>query len=156
SELGDDPHLFYRGRVARAITERLSTEGFLTAADLAEHEGEWGEPISTTYRGYTVYETPPPTQGFAALLALNLLAGFDLKARPIHPPEPLHVMTEMNKLGYAARDQRLADPSRARVPIDVLLDKAYAARRREEFSPAKAQMYRWGDIAGDTTGFVVA
>jgi gamma-glutamyltranspeptidase len=156
AELGNDPHLFYRGRVARAISERVSSEGFLTAADLAEHQGEWGEPIATTYRGYTVYETPPPTQGFAALLALNLLEGFDLKARPVHSTEHLHLMIEMNKLAYADRDRRLADPTRASVPIDALLDKAYAARRREEFSPAKAQMYRWGDIAGDTTGFVVA
>ena len=155
-ELGDDPDLFYRGRVARAISERLGAEGFLTAADLAEHQGEWGEPIATTYRGYTVYETPPPTQGFAVLLALNLLEGFDLRARPVHSVEHLHLLIEMSKLAYADRDRRLADPARASVPVDALLDKAYAARRREVFAPAKAQMYRWGDLAGDTTGFVVA
>src|SRR5436309_1058575 len=52
-DLGDDPDLFYRGRVGRAIAARLEGEGFLTADDLARHEGEWGEPISTTYRDYT-------------------------------------------------------------------------------------------------------
>jgi gamma-glutamyltranspeptidase/glutathione hydrolase len=51
----------------------MQVEGSLTADDLATHEGAWGEPISSTYRGYTIYETPPPTQGLAALLTLNLL-----------------------------------------------------------------------------------
>src|SRR5262245_48455991 len=78
--LGQEPALFYRGRVARALAARMEAEGFLTPADLDAHAGEWGEPISTTYRGYTVYETPPPTQGLATLLSLNLLEGFDLPA----------------------------------------------------------------------------
>ncbi|HWO05046.1 MAG TPA: gamma-glutamyltransferase, partial [Methylomirabilota bacterium] len=78
ADLGQEPELFYKGRVARSIAERLSRDGFLTPEDLAAHEGEWGEPISSTYRGYTVYETPPPTQGLAALLSLNLLESFDL------------------------------------------------------------------------------
>src|SRR5204862_3362491 len=69
----DGPDLFYRGRVAHAIAARLAAEGFLTGEDLAEHTGEWDEPIATTYRGVRVYETPPPTQGLAALIALNIL-----------------------------------------------------------------------------------
>src|SRR5262249_670354 len=100
-DLGDDPDLFYRGRVARALYERVGPEGFLTAADLGEHAGEWGAPISTTYRGYTVYETPPPTQGLATLLSLNLLEGFDLKARPVHSTDHLHLLIEVTKLAYA-------------------------------------------------------
>src|SRR5262245_53806001 len=82
--LGDDPDLFYRGRVARAIATRLEAEGFVTGPDLAAHTSEWQDPISTTYRGYTVYQTPPPTQGLAVLIALNLLEGFDLAALPLH------------------------------------------------------------------------
>src|SRR5206468_9191523 len=60
SDLGDDPDLFYRGRVARAIHERVGPEGFLTAADLAAHTGEWREPSPTIYRGYTADQPPPP------------------------------------------------------------------------------------------------
>src|SRR5262245_46000184 len=74
----EGPDLFYRGRVARAIAARLEREGFLTADDLTAHAGEWGEPITTTYRGYTIHQTPPPTQGLAALLTFNLLEGFPL------------------------------------------------------------------------------
>jgi gamma-glutamyltranspeptidase len=156
AELGAEPDLFYRGRVARAIALRLEDAGFLTALDLAAHEGEWGEPISTTYRGYTVYETPPPTQGLAALQSLQLLEGVDLAALPVHSAEHLHLLIEMTKLAYADRDRWVADPTQARLPVAALLDKAYAARRRKAFDPDKAQKYQWGDLDGDTTGFVVA
>ena len=155
-ELADEPDLFYRGRVARAIAARLEAEGFLTAADLGEHTGEWGEPISTTYRGYTVYETPPPTQGLAALLALNLMEGFDVRALPVHSVEHLHLQLEMVKLAYADRDRWIADPDKARVPVTSLLDKGYAERRRAEFDRDKARLHTWGEVDGDTTGFVVA
>jgi gamma-glutamyltranspeptidase/glutathione hydrolase len=156
AELADEPDLFYRGRVGRAIADRLAAEGFLTADDLAGHRGEWGEPIATTYRGYTIYETPPPTQGVAALLALNLLEGFDLAAHPVHSVEHLHLLIEVTKLAYADRDRWVADPAHARVPVTELLSKDYAARRRRVFDPDKAGPYQAGELDGDTTGFVVA
>jgi len=154
--LGQEPELFYEGRVARAIADRLAIEGFVTAEDLAAHEGEWAQPISTTYRGYTVWETPPPTQGVAVLLALNLLEGFDVRAHPVHSLEHLHLLLEMSKLAYADRDRWVADPAHARVPVEALLDKRYADTRRRAFNPGKAQSYGFGDLDGDTTGFVVA
>ena len=80
----EGPELFYRGRVARAIAERMERDGFVTADDLAAHTGEWGEPIATTYRGVTVHETPPPTQGLTALMALNMLESDRLATRPLH------------------------------------------------------------------------
>jgi gamma-glutamyltranspeptidase/glutathione hydrolase len=156
TELGAEPNLFYRGRVARAIAARLADEGFVTAADLDRHEGEWGEPISTSYRGYTVYETPPPTQGVAALLGLNLLEGFDVARLPVHSPEHLHLLIEVTKLAYADRDRWVADPAHAELPTARLLSKAYAAARRRAFDPDKAGPYQAGELDGDTTGFVVA
>jgi gamma-glutamyltranspeptidase/glutathione hydrolase len=155
-ELGGEPELFYKGRVARSIADRLAREGFLTAEDLAAHEGEWGAPISSSYRGYTVYETPPPTQGLAALLTLNLLEGFDLSRYEIHSPEHLHLLIELTKLAYADRNRWIADPAHARVPVEALLDKRYAEERRRAFDPDRAQDHGWGPLDGDTTGFVVA
>ena len=134
----------------------MQAEGFLTADDLATHEGAWGEPISSTYRGYTIYETPPPTQGLAALLTLNLLEAFDLGRYEFHSPEHLHLLIEMTKLAYADRDRWVADPLHERVPVETLIGKAYAERRRRAFDPGKAQWHKWGAIDGDTTGFVVA
>ncbi len=152
----EGPDLFYRGRVGRAIAQRLEPEGFLTADDLATHTGEWGEPLSTTYRDVTVYETPPPTQGLAALLALNLLEGFPLATLPVHAVEHLHLLIETVKLAYADRDRWIGDPVHAPVPGGALLSKDYASRRRREVDPGKAGAYAFGDPEGDTTGFVVA
>ncbi|MGH7332285.1 MAG: gamma-glutamyltransferase [Candidatus Rokuibacteriota bacterium] len=152
----DGPDLFYRGRIAKAIARRLEADGFLTADDLARHTGEWGEPISTTYRGVTVYETPPPTQGLAALLGLNLLEGFDLRHYPVHSVEHLHLLIEMTKLAYVDRDRWIGDPACAMVPVASLLAKTYAAERRRAFDRRKTQPYAPGDPEGDTTGFVVA
>jgi len=152
----EGPDLFYTGSVGQAIARRLERDGFLTAADLAAHTGEWGEPISTTYRGVRVFETPPPTQGLAVLLALNLLEGFPLATLTVHSVEHLHLLLEMVKLAYADRDRWIGDPAHARLPVDALLSKAYAARRRAQFDPEKAQSFAFGDPEGDTTGFVVA
>jgi gamma-glutamyltranspeptidase/glutathione hydrolase len=152
----EGPDLFYRGRVAAAIAGRMAADGFLTADDLAAHEGEWGVPISTDYRGYSVHQTPPPTQGLAALLALNLLEGIPLARRAIHSVDHLHLLLEVVKLAYADRDRWIGDPDHARVPATALLDKAYAARRRRAVDFRKAQPYAAGDPEGDTTGFVVA
>lgn len=152
----DGPDVFYRGRVAQAIARRLEADGFVLADDLARHSGEWGDPISTSYRGWTVYETPPPTQGLAALLALNVLEGFPLARSAIHSVDHLHVMIESLKIAYADRDRFIGDPAHVRVPVEALLDKAYAARRRTVFDRKKAQPHTWGNPEGDTTGFVIA
>ena len=150
------PDVFYGGRVGRAIAARMADDGFLTEDDLARHTGEWGDPISTTYRGATVYETPPPTQGLAALIALNMLEGVPVARRKIHSVEHLHLLLEIVKLAYADRDRWIGDPAHARLPLEALLSKAYAAKRRAAFDPRKAQAYAAGDPEGDTTGFVVA
>jgi len=152
----EGPDLFYGGRIAEAIARRLEAEGFVTEEDLAAHTGEWGEPLAASYRGYTVYETPPPTQGVAALLGLNLLEGFELGRMAYHSAGHFHLLVEMVKLAYADRDRWVADPTDARLPVEGLLSKGYAARRRKAFDPKKAQSYRWGDPTGDTTGFVIA
>jgi len=152
----EGPELFYRGRVARAIAERMERDGFVTADDLAAHSGEWGEPIATTYRGVTVYETPPPTQGLTALMALNMLETDRLATRALHSVEHLHLLIEVVKLAYADRDRWIGDPEQARVPVSALLDKTYAAERRRKVDPGKAGTFVAGEPDGDTTGFVIA
>jgi gamma-glutamyltranspeptidase/glutathione hydrolase len=152
----DGPEVMYRGRAARAIADRMAADGFLTLEDLAAHTGEWDVPISSTYRGHVVYETPPPTQGLAALLALNMLELEPLHELRLHSVEHLHLLLEIVKLAYADRDRWIGDPAHARVPVGELLSKEYAARRREAFDPDKAGAYSAGDPEGDTTGFVVA
>lgn len=70
---------FYHGEIADKIVQFSDENGGLfTRQDFADHKSDWVEPISTNYRGYDVYEIPPNGQGIAALLALNIVEGFDL------------------------------------------------------------------------------
>ena len=156
TELCDDPDLFYHGRVARAIGDRLGNEGFLSSADLQEHSGEWGKPISTTYRGYTVYQTPPPTQGLATLIALNILEGFDITSHGLDSADRLHLLLEATKLAHADRDRWIADPQCVTVPVDRLLGSAHAIGRRSVVNIRCALPVPPGGTEADTTGFVVA
>jgi gamma-glutamyltranspeptidase / glutathione hydrolase len=92
---------FYRGDIARRIEAYIKANGgYLSAADLASHESEWVEPVSTNYRGYDVWELPPNTQGVAALQMLNLLEAYDLKSMGFGSPQYLHLFVEAKKLAF--------------------------------------------------------
>ncbi len=129
---------FYKGEIARAIVDYCQKNGgFLTMEDLAAHRSEWVEPISTNYRGYSVYECPPNGQGLTALLTLNILEGFDLKAMNGQPDLYYHTLIEATKLAFADRNKYIADPAFAKVPVSQLLSKEYAASRRALIAPDK-------------------
>ncbi len=122
---------FYRGSIAEEI-DRFSRAngGYLTAADLAAHTSEWVEPVSTTYRGYSVWELPPNGQGIAALQMLNLLEAYDLKSLGPKSAEYVHLFVEAKKLAFADRAKFYADPAFAKLPTAELISKEYAERRR--------------------------
>ena len=127
---------FYKGEIARAIVDYCQKNGgFLSMQDFAEHKPEWVEPISTDYRGYKVYQCPPNGQGLTALLALNILEGFDLASMNTRPDLYYHTLIEAMKLAFADRNKYIADPAFARVPVAQLLSKEYAANRRALINP---------------------
>ena len=130
---------FYRGPIAAEI-DRFSRAngGYLTAADLAAHTSEWVDPVSTTYRGFTVWELPPNGQGIAALQMLNLLEPFDLKALGPKSAEYVHLFVEAKKLAFADRARFYADPAFAKLPTAELISKEYANRRRALIRQEKA------------------
>lgn len=150
---------FYKGEIARAIVDYCEKNGgFISLADLAAHKSDWVEPISTNYRGYTVYEIPPNGQGLTALLTLNILEGFDLAALSAQPDRYYHTLIEATKLAFADRNRYIADPAFAKVPVDELLSKDYAAKRRALIRPNKAlDAPPPGEInlGSDTTYFTV-
>lgn len=122
---------FYRGELAQAIANfAADTGGLLTTTDLANHQSEWVEPISTQYRHLRVWEIPPNTQGIAALMALNILEGFDLSKYPRDSVESYHLQIEAMKLAFADLHYHIADRDYMKVEIEHLLDKTYAAKRR--------------------------
>ena len=110
----------------------------MTVADLKEFEAEWVDPISTTYRGWTVYELPPNTQGIAALLMLNLMEQFPLGEYGFHSAEALHVMIETKKLAYADMLRFVADPRFEETPAPAMLNKAHAQTRARLVNPKEA------------------
>jgi len=131
---------FYRGPIGKAIADDIQKRGgFITAQDLAANHPDWVEPLSTTYRGYQVLELPPNTQGVAALEALNILEGYDLKALGHNTAAYLHLLVEAKRIAFADREAWLGDPAATpQAAIARMLSKDYAAQRRREISTDRA------------------
>ncbi|MDH5271234.1 MAG: gamma-glutamyltransferase family protein, partial [Candidatus Krumholzibacteria bacterium] len=121
---------YYRGPIAREIVEFSEANGgFFTLSDFSSHTSTWVEPISTDYRGWTVWELPPNGQGLAALQLLNILENFDLRSMGRDSADYWHVMVEAKKLAFADRARWYADPEFSSTPIVELLSKEYARSR---------------------------
>jgi gamma-glutamyltranspeptidase/glutathione hydrolase len=130
---------FYKGDIAqRIVATELKLGGTMSAEDLAEFSSEWVEPISTTYRGWTVYEIPPNGQGIAALMMLNMMETLPLAKYGHNSADALHAMIEAKKLAYADMYRYVADQKFSRVPVSGMLSKEYAARRAKLIDVAKA------------------
>ena len=147
---------YYKGEIARAIvatSKRLG--GAMTLDDLAGYSSEWVEPISTTYRDWTVYEIPPNGQGIAALEMLNLMERFPLAQSGQGSADSLHIMIEAKKLAYADLIHYIGDPKFSYIPVEELLSKSYAKARAAEVDPARANCAaKFGNAlptGGDTT-----
>lgn len=125
------PDAFYKGPIAEAIVATSRRYGgLLDLQDLAEHTSTWVEPIYSDYRGYRVYECPPNGHGIAALIALNILSGYDLAALKFGSADELHLKMEAVKLAMTDARRYVADPEMAPVPVQGLLSPTYASERR--------------------------
>jgi gamma-glutamyltranspeptidase/glutathione hydrolase len=130
---------FYEGEIAKRIVQKSADlGGAMALADLAEFQSEWVEPISTTYRGWTVYEIPPQGQGIAALSMLNIMENFPLKDWGHNQTNTLHAMIEAKKLAYADILKYIADPRFSEVPVEGILSKEYAKQRTALIDMEKA------------------
>jgi len=130
---------FYRGKIAqRIVTCSARHDGMLTGPDLAAYNAEWVTPLSTMYRGWTVYELPPNGQGIAALMMLNMLEHVPMDSYGHNSAEALHTLIEAKKLAYADMARYVCDPAAHHVPVDAMLSKAYAATRFRQIDPAHA------------------
>lgn len=130
---------FYKGNIARVIDRFIHEQGgFLSYEDLAAHQSEWVEPVGVNYRGYDVWEIPPNGQGMAALQMLNILEGFEFKPEDYGTAKHVHLFTEAKKLAFEDRSKYYADPDFVKIPVQELLSKEYAARRRALIDPGRA------------------
>ncbi|MBS1249503.1 MAG: Glutathione hydrolase-like YwrD proenzyme [Chloroflexi bacterium] len=137
----DGKSAFYEGEIAQAVASVVQEAGgCLTQEDLAAHQATWDQPISTTYRGYRVWECPPNGQGLTALLALNLLEGFDVAALDPLSVERLHLQIEALRLAFADAGWYVSDPAFRNIPLAQLLSKTYADQRRLLIDPQRASL----------------
>ncbi len=134
------PDAFYRGDIAHDIVEYLQSKGGLhSLEDFAAVKGDYVTPISTEYRGHTVYQCPPNGQGVIALMLLNMMKGLDVdtSAGPI-TIDRIHHEIEACRAAYRERDAFVADPAYADVPVDQLLSQSHADALRARIDPARA------------------
>ena len=130
---------FYRGNLAQKIADFCQKHnGFLSAEDLANFKPQWVEPISTNYRGYDVWEIPPNGQGIVALIALNIIKGFDMPAQPT--VESYHQQFEAMKLAFLCGKEAVTDPAHMNVSVEALLSDAFAEEMRSKIT-ATAQAH---------------
>ena len=151
---------FYAGETARALADFARAEGgFFDEKDLRAQKSSWGEPLRGTYRGIEIHETPAPTQGFTVLEMLNLIEPWDVGAMDPRGPDLVHLMVQAKQIAYHDRDRLLADPEFSAVPVERLVSKAYAEKRRALVRMDRAlpwdEVPSYGTLSGDTV-FVCA
>ncbi len=152
---------YYKGEIARDLVAfSKANGGFFSEEDFARHRSLWVEPLSTDYRGVRVFELPPNGQGLTALMMLNILERFDLRALGRDSADFWHVMVEAKKLAFEDRARFIADPAFAKVPVAGLLSKEYAEGQARRLDRERAtQRLEPGQPAfseGDTTYLAVA
>ncbi|KAK5869567.1 hypothetical protein PBY51_024273 [Eleginops maclovinus] len=126
---------FYKGRVAQAIVDIINQSGgVMTFDDLSSHDSEVVTPISTEYKGVRLWEPPPNSQGLAALLLLNILDNFPLKAAGHNSSDYIHVLVEAVRLAQTDAVRYLGDPDHVTIPLETLLDKRYSHQRAQRIS----------------------
>lgn len=154
---------FYRGELAEKIDAFAKMQrGFLSKEDLASYAPEWVEPISVNYKGYDVWEIPPNGQGLVALLALNILKGYDFPAKDVS--DTYHLQIEAMKLAFADGLKYITQIDKMNVTVADLLSEEYAAARRgligaEALQPEPGEPARSGTVylaAADGEGNMVS
>lgn len=148
---------FYGGEIAQAI-EKFSKAngGSHTARDFADYRPEWVEPIGKDYRGHTLHEIPPNGQGIAALMAVGILAHFDVAGLPVDGVDSQHLQIEAMKLAFADTYRFVAEPSSMEVTAAQMLDDAYLASRARLIDMKKAQDFGAGNPVKGGTIYLTA
>ena len=147
-------------QLVAGLNQATADGGLFTEADFAGQYADVCEPISTTYRQHTVYQTRPPSQGFLLLEMLNIVAGHDLGSMTPNSADAIHLLVEAKKIAYSDRNRLAGDPNFVEWPLDGLLSMEYADMRRDQIHPfqagAEVRPLVPTNGLGDTTYFCVA
>lgn len=144
---------FYNGELASKLVSYSEDHGGLfSAEDFATHQTEELSPLSIDYRGYTVFEQPPVSQGIIVLLTLNILKQFDLSSLEPGSAELIHLQIEALKLAFEDRMRYLGDPRFVDMPIGMLLSDEHAKEQAARIDRSQAHPFAWtGNVQPDTT-----
>ena len=150
---------FYEDTVADEMARfARDAGGFFAREDFARQKSTWGTPLTGRYRDVTIFNTPPPTQGFTVIEMLNLIEPYDLG--DLLGPDRVHLMVQAKQIAYHDRDQMLADPAFADVPVEMLISKDYARKRSALIDRKRALSWdrvpSFGSLAGDTVYLAAA
>ncbi len=152
---------FYKGSVAQAIVDTCNEYGnTMTLEDLENYEVKVREPVSGSYRGYTVISSPPSSSGGTSVVEiLNILENFDVAGMDVNSPEYINLFTEAFKIAFADRAEYIADTDFIDVPLEGLTSKEYAAQRAGLIQLNTTQDYLKGEPYGfqgsNTTHFSI-
>ena len=146
---------FYEGETAREMARHARAHGgFFTERDFAAQRSKWGASVHATYRGVTIHETPPPSQGVSVLQSLRLVEPWEIGALPFLGPDHVHLLVQAKQIAFHDRDRFVADPDFSPVPIERLLSAAYADERRGLMDRERAlpwdRVPSSGSLTGDT------
>jgi gamma-glutamyltranspeptidase/glutathione hydrolase len=150
--IAKDPGDFYHGEIAKRLAVDVQQGGgLITRRDLASYQVKEREPLTGTYRGYTIVSAPPPSSGGVVIIeALNILEGYNLSRLGDRTPPEMHLITEAYRRAYMDRSDYLGDPDYVKIPIEQLTDKKYAAAWRagiqEDRATASASLKRPADF----------
>ncbi|MCF8078370.1 MAG: gamma-glutamyltransferase family protein [Desulfobacterales bacterium] len=157
---------FYHGKIAEKIdAHSRKSGGGLRAEDLAAHQPEWVEPISTAYRTVQVHELPPNGQGLAALIALGLLRHWQVSETAVDSADSVHLQVEAMKIAFSEAHRHIADPAFMEIGPASLLEESFLAARAKEIrmdraghpkssaNPEKGTVYF---TAADSSGMMVS
>ncbi len=133
---------FYQGEIAERIVKfSENVGGKFTMKDFVDHRANWIDPVSTSYRGFDVWELPPNGQGLAVLQMLNILENFDISSLKPNSAEHLHLLIEAKKLAFEDRAVYYADMDFANVPVKQLISKEYGRQRARLIDPRHAAQH---------------
>ncbi len=134
----EGPDVFYRGDIARAISQDMEKNGgLIREKDLQDYQVVFTEPLRTTYRGYTIKTNPPPGGGITLIQILNMLEGYDLDKLGHNTARYIDLISKVMRIAFADRDKWVGDPAFVQVPIEKLISKEYADDCRKRIQNTK-------------------
>jgi gamma-glutamyltranspeptidase / glutathione hydrolase len=152
----EGPEVLYRGLIARQIADDIAAhDGFVTYDDMANYPVEIREPILITYRGYEITANPPPGNGMIALIMLNILEGYDLRAMGRNSPEYAETLARAMQCGFDDRARYRGDPRFVDVPLARLLSKEHAAKWRTKIDEGQIGKILKAPVSSSTTHLTV-